>query len=850
MRITRIEIRNFTPFVIAGTQSLVLDTEKSIQVILGTNGTGKSALIREITPMPAGREDYEEDGYKRIDITYRGAHYVLTSDFSKPNRAHSFIRNDVELNDSGTTGGQKDLVQQHLNYTPTVDALINLRFLLTRETASGRRQFLTAASPYNIGFILDKHKAACSRIRTCKEMLQRQYARRDQLKAQILDAALVAELQKESVSLNDVVARHIEFLHETNSLIAEYTEEKSTLSTSPRRAGTDALLRDGYDNVRRFAGVPRGDIDLRISELDVRLAEIRTSMTGLEARTSEYAGEISRYQNRLLELQCDQTEEVYHEICGLEETVDRLEPLLIEDPFPAILMDDIPPILEDIRKILVRFEGCTVKLLRVQHIQRKQNKLWYRQRQIGTLTTLLREKEENLIQVKAALKYHIRDIPKDKCAGDACPLFRSFRTTFDRNEAMRADLEIQIANLRYRINRWSTYVEHLREQTDALSGYAPHLTALNACLAQYRHLAEVLRKQNIDVLFILKSNPMVIYQRLSAHYANSRDYHQYHTAKRTLAEKILEREKLSNTDSGEKRLLGEVLAEKTETYSKVRTEFQQVEAEYSTVLHQQDLAVSYRSYLHTLEEIREGMLGDLHAQTLAFEIGQLQTLRGHLEGSKRKAIERLGTINQTLRDQDILKALYEGEVETQIRMIETERDELVALEKALSPSSGIPHVFSVEFLNDLIETTNYYIAQVFSYPLALVPLDAKRPVDYKFPLRDRERVKTDATTTMTSKAQRETIDLCFDLALMHVVGVTDIPLKLDEYGDSLDTYHVQQLLHLLTRTVDEETVSQLFLVNHHAAIHDGLANASVLVMNGDNILKPPKFNEHAQITPV
>jgi len=44
-----------------------------VQIILGTNGCGKSSLLSQLTPLPANiKKDYREGGYKKITLTNKG----------------------------------------------------------------------------------------------------------------------------------------------------------------------------------------------------------------------------------------------------------------------------------------------------------------------------------------------------------------------------------------------------------------------------------------------------------------------------------------------------------------------------------------------------------------------------------------------------------------------------------------------------------------------------------------------------------------------------------------------------------------------------------------------------------
>jgi recombinational DNA repair ATPase RecF len=73
---------------------------KKIQAILGTNGSGKSSFIEELSPLPAEAKNFTKDGYKEIIYLHKGKTYVLKSSFNPV--VHSFLVDDEELNPGGT----------------------------------------------------------------------------------------------------------------------------------------------------------------------------------------------------------------------------------------------------------------------------------------------------------------------------------------------------------------------------------------------------------------------------------------------------------------------------------------------------------------------------------------------------------------------------------------------------------------------------------------------------------------------------------------------------------------------------------------------------------------------------
>ena len=149
----------------------------------------------------------------------------------------------------------------------------------------------------------------------------------------------------------------------------------------------------------------------------------------------------------------------------------------------------------------------------------------------------------------------------------------------------------------------------------------------------------------------------------------------------------------------------------------------------------------------------------------------------------------------------------------------------------------------INYINTMVEIANDYIASVFTYELTLTKLPQDSRLDYRLPMVVSGIPLADIT--LGSKAQREIINLALHLAIRKVSQLENYPISLDEVGASFDNTHKHRLLDLLSYLIDGDKVSQMFLVNHHAAVHEGLSNGQTLILNTANVVAPQVYNEHA-----
>ena len=90
----KITLDGYIPFTHVGNHHVEVEFDQPCCAILGGNGSGKSSMLREMTPYPSCRTDYMKDGRIEKVIEHRGHIYTLTSDFKNVTAPHSFKKDD------------------------------------------------------------------------------------------------------------------------------------------------------------------------------------------------------------------------------------------------------------------------------------------------------------------------------------------------------------------------------------------------------------------------------------------------------------------------------------------------------------------------------------------------------------------------------------------------------------------------------------------------------------------------------------------------------------------------------------------------------------------------------------
>lgn len=210
--------------------------------------------------------------------------------------------------------------------------------------------------------------------------------------------------------------------------------------------------------------------------------------------------------------------------------------------------------------------------------------------------------------------------------------------------------------------------------------------------------------------------------------------------------------------------------------------------------------------------------------------------------------EELRNIETIIKEQEMLRHTYDTEIIPSINKITKDREVLNKIEYALSPNTGIPHDTMVKYLNVMINNVNYFLSQIWSYKMQLDTISNDGNLDYGFPLTVYHNQSKDIS--LLSDGQCEVIDLVWVLSILLQMNLLkNIPFYADEISRCMDTYHRGKTLQFLNSLIDNNLISQLFIINHFAAISEGFTDSNVVCLNNDNLNDlPSNTNEFVKIT--
>ena len=158
------------------------------------------------------------------------------------------------------------------------------------------------------------------------------------------------------------------------------------------------------------------------------------------------------------------------------------------------------------------------------------------------------------------------------------------------------------------------------------------------------------------------------------------------------------------------------------------------------------------------------------------------------------------------------------------------------------------------FINHFVSQLNNFIANIWLYPLKLLPIkiedDDSLDLDYKFSVVVNDDPRPSPDVAQTSTGMREVINLAFAAVSMKYLGLTNAPVFLDEFAASLDPAHRQSAYQAIDHLIESTDYSQVFLVSHYQDGYSSLSAADVLVLCDSNVQLPKHltYNKHVKLS--
>ena len=806
MRILRVVLTGYKPLLLNDIEELTVDFTSDFTLVIGSNGSGKSALLKAATPLPAPRSAYATGGSAVVTVEHNNHTYVATS-ILKGKATYSLTKDGVELNGSGngTAKVQTELVEREFNYSTLIHQILTGTLTFTQMNTTQRRELLVRVSPLDLKYAEDLWIKVRGELRDTTGAIKHLQSRQAEAHAELKTVDTIDDILQKQPKLEALQQRLLPW------------RPTAQASTVERIVGSIEQLQRQLSSMMSCTA-----IHLRNPESTVNNPD---DLTILQGRLQQELDDTCKGINEIISQQADIDELVHALSDGLvspDEIQRGITDLQKELPtIPTITLSDTPVTtlqqLEQARYAIENISTDPMEYIPTVDIQTATTVRIAQQVQVDRHTFELQSLEDRLVQLQAE--------PGIECGNCKTMVYRS-----------GTGGQAVINKITARITA-STDALVLEQET------LQNCKDLCYTHEQYTHVSTLVNQVRMRypaLLSLWTNGPSVVstirdpggWISAALHYQRRVESTALHQEKSksltelqetlTRHQRLVELQRFQDPDIH----LDALTLLRTQLSARIKniTEFKKAYQGSQRKLEQVDAILDEINSL--FRQLTDAEIG---AQATARVTRLYDTLAGY-----RNIIHKHSALT------DRLQVLDADLANTQLQAVD-----LKLLLDTLSPADGLIAEQLLGFMNQFIGSVNLISDQVWGYPLHVVPLTEVSKLDYKFPL------TVDGTTveelTLASEGQQDVINLAFTMVIRQYLGLQDYPIYLDEPGASFDTHHRTRLMDYIRSLQTNQQCSQILMVSHYSANHGGLVHHDTVVLHGDHVSVPSQYNTTVKI---
>ena len=801
-----------------------LELKEVTQLLLGTNGSGKSSILYELSPLPADKANYYKGG-KKIIVLQKGTDtFTLTSDFTKGNH-HSFVMNGEDLNPGQTVTVQKELVKEHFGITVEIHEMLLGLENFTAMSPARRREWLTILCTVDYTYALKKYQLIQQRLRdvvgglriarerlvketaSCinEEDIQHLRERQNELSQEAQSMYMLRNANTPSVfaARNNVttVQEAIDHLVSKFRSVRRVLKDKSFLAPSDYQESIDQLT---YE----------------ISVIDGQYASLSEEYMSITSNGNQNVEEID--SSELIALKQRAIELAHKRDAILQER---------RTSFQIVDAERMAGTIDSIR------ETITHALTNIPHNEEKKlsaARFTEVSEQASALRARINMTEQNLSKQRHTLE-HMEEMSRSKEV--ECPscthrfingynqqahqhLMDAVRETDEKlmklkDEYKKLEVEVDILT-RYR-DCYREYVQATRS-SPALADVWGWANEKNLIDVAPRSILQTIHDVYEDTIVIKRASFLTeeietLRRRVElAEYAQSEMY-------KAAKEKS---EQLSNR-------ISDVLNQKRWK----ETQLNKLRSDKRDLLTLQECREKIAQAMNSLEQNNNQLIDALKNEIIDSALANIQV----------ELVDITNRINSADMQFGIVRDL-----QNQIAELELDEQAFKALADTLSPIDGLIAEGMLGFIRHYVSLMNAVVAKVWTYPMEVKDCSMEEntaDLNYKFPIYLPEVDETVIDVSRGSSAMVEIVNLAFRIVATQCLGLDKGPLALDEFSKTFDEAHREAAIHVVQQLIEQLSYSQLFMISHYQSSYGAFYNAQITVVDKRNITVPSgrKYNE-------
>lgn len=825
MRLIELILTGYKGFNLSNIGRFRWTPESNEQVILGSNGAGKSSLLHVIMSLVPNGNRFHPGGGQEYRFEHQGHMFHLHSVYKNKAGHHQFFMDGEQLNDGNTQATQKELVEKYVGLTQEIADIITGRVRLSQMSPNKRREWMMRISGTDFDFAMGLFEQFRVKARdlqgTIGYLMETSHKMADEIRSMEEDYQNtdkeIQELKQLSIELNQLLNGRMS-VRSSEGAVEQMMTAYRNIQQRSQTIVAETVIRDNS----KYGGRTRDQVDATITRLRDGMLVTRGECDSHE-KALEGIQSLIRHVGRE---SLDDPSLLTAKLAGIEEELAAIRA-------SGDLYDCAGSSPEALLTIARGIEGqlaelCATIPSNAENIYTRGEYQGCKDRHLELAQWVIEQK--NVIsKMEATLEHatHTQDTDCPKCQHKFKPgwpegLVEQTRATLQKRYDEIEKVQKEMDTIAIHIGDFEDYsrklgeLARIREGSKALStfwnyvstkGYvknAPHMIPV-ALADDVRRLVDTEYAQRIE------KEQTELQSRLEL-IKNSGD------------PKFL----LTRADM----LEGE-LHDKYEAINQTITTIAELSEEYSH-----------------LEKI-DTLLGEMYTEINRFTDLRQQVeeaLRDeHLDQVRGKVMTRLGILHtQTQRYRD-LQSRYEN-ARSDLIDVEAKFNSFKLIAKALSPTHGIVAEATKNFIRHFTGMVNEHIAMVWTYPMEIdAVLEAGATLTCKLPISINGEPNLEGDIADGSTGQVSMIDFTFKLVLMELMGMVDYPLLADEFGKDFDDEHRERLVSYIQALMEQGRFSQLFMVSHYSSVYGSFNNAEFVVLDDRNITRPSGANQNVEI---
>lgn len=824
MKILYIQLIGFKRFLLNNIDYFEMIVNNQIQIILGTNGSGKSSLLQQLTPLPPNATDFAKTGSKLITISHQDCIYNLKSVF-QPSQKHSFIKDDVELNPGGTVTIQRELVKTHFNITPDIHSLMLGEESFDSMSPNRRKEWFILLCDTNYDYAIKVYAKLKERYRDTTGALK------------LAKKRLLSESEKTLKTDEELkLKEEVQILYDQLNFLLEYrkpVESDLDVLNFKQIELDNQLLKTS--NVLLSLYKENGVVQTEDFFLE-RITKTNEKIITEQTLINKISQEFSKNQEKISVL--EKTEQ--QTIESLKEKIDALKLkrlefskslLFIKDDFDSrSAINSFLSIKSTLSDIFSSIPNNTDRKYSNDNLSKNRlslNELMLKKNAVTDELSLLLQKQKHMLLHKDK-----PDVNCPKC---------NYKFSLQYNQKSLEELDVKINNLQMILENTinvqiKIHEEYILECTNYSMLYRQYVQCVNnfSILQPYW---DYLSDKNI-----ITDNPKFGVTQLGI-IENDLKNQIYYT---DVIKECLELESIlvSLKDIG-----GTDLKTLVQVNIQLQSSLEDHIEALQSALSVKDKQLAELSRIKEIKTLRN-KISEFMDKKYDICKQEIETIRRSIFNDTVKVMQsKLANkehILSTAKDQkNIINSIVNN-----INELESEELALSILIKQLSPVDGLIAEGLFGFIKNFVNQMNSLIKKVWTYPMEIKSCeladDNSVELDYKFPIWTTNDIAPDVSKGSTGMI--EMINLAFKIVALKFLNLQNAPLMSDELGRTLDDSHKSGIINLIKQMVEQHIFTQIFMISHDFSQYSAMLNVDTCVLSPDNIILPLSYNENVKLS--